>query len=216
MQTPFRGDNEIVPIGEFDMLIVDLDGTIADTELAHARSYELILSTLTGRDVHVGVEDIAGRSGLSIWADLTRRFNLGPLDCVRLSKLRRIVSHELIASGSPLLELNAQVMDLVVGFSGLRIVLTAQEKSSALRMLTLLGVSENFDEVITGGGSSSTKGKIEVIRSLASRESLALDRILWIEDASPELEAGREAGVRIALVRRSYNVDKFRFADWLL
>jgi beta-phosphoglucomutase-like phosphatase (HAD superfamily) len=74
----------------FKALVVDLDGTLIDTEPIHVRSYEIILSALTATNVVVEQSDIIGHQEPEIWRHCVALYGLSA-DAARLQDVRRYV-----------------------------------------------------------------------------------------------------------------------------
>jgi beta-phosphoglucomutase-like phosphatase (HAD superfamily) len=147
--------------------VVDLDGTLVDTEPLHRQSYELILGALLGRDVDVPYSEMVGRSGESIWRYLIRKHSLDQQP-TRLNQLRKVVLGGLLSANKP--RPIEAVVQAVRCFHGPKMLLTTQELSSAMLILVNVGLATTFDEIVstqTSGDSS----KMAAIRRFAQQRA---------------------------------------------
>jgi HAD superfamily hydrolase (TIGR01509 family) len=108
------------------------------------------------------------------------------------------------------------VIDVIQKFKGPRVVLTTQDAESANGILTIYELTSSFDDVVSAGGDDTRKSKVDSIRTLAKKHSVDLSDILWIEDASPEVHEGQNAGISVAIVRHPYNTTNVESADWII
>jgi phosphoglycolate phosphatase-like HAD superfamily hydrolase len=197
-----------------DLLVTDLDGTLVDTEPYHLQSYETILQAILGEPARVTYEEIIGKTGLQIWQELGSKY-LASVHPAELNKLRKIVLQGLFASSPPKQE--AAVLALVRQFQGPRLILTTQGQASATALVSDLGIDHLFDSVISvQSHSMGAKGKLAIIRSLATEQNIPLSRVAWIEDGAPEVAEAHAQGILVIIVKRAYNAINQSCADYLL
>lgn len=130
----------------FKLFVSDLDGTLVDSEPYHLRSYELILSTLTGLDISLSYSDIVGRQGREIWSMLATRYGVS-LDQLRLNRLRKVVLSGLYLMNPP--EVNKRLIEMLSQFNGPKLLITTQTLDSARRLARLVDVDGEFEMFIS-------------------------------------------------------------------
>jgi beta-phosphoglucomutase-like phosphatase (HAD superfamily) len=83
-------------------------------------------------------------------------------------------------------------------------------------LLDSLALGDRFDEVVSTQHARGQTTKLAEMKSLLARLRVLPQEVLWVEDASPEIPEIRALGVAVAIVRRPYNADKQRQANWVI
>ena len=102
------------------------------------------------------------------------------------------------------------VQEMLAGLQGLKSTATTKSSETARAVLTLFGLVSHFDHVQGTDGFPSKPNPDVVQRSI---DLFGIDpaEVLLIGDASPDMEAGRRAGVRTCAVTWGYgNVEHMR------
>jgi phosphoglycolate phosphatase len=89
-------------------------------------------------------------------------------------------------------------------------VLTNKPRAASVRILEGLGLLDHFVEVIGGDGRYPRKPDPSSLLALVDRYGAPKEGTLLIGDSRIDLETGRNAGVRVCLVRWGFG---FRFAE---
>jgi beta-phosphoglucomutase-like phosphatase (HAD superfamily) len=198
---------------DYRLLVVDLDGALVDTEPLHVRSYELILTALRGEPIRLNGAEIIGRREPDIWRGLSVVDN-PELDASCFQELRRYVFLGLCAEEPP--AKHERVWAIVAAFAGSRVLLTSQSAHLARWILRSLGAEETFEAILSTQTTGGPATKYSLIRRLLADHSISPNDLLWIEDASPEIDEVRALGVSVAVVRRDYNSDIQQLGDWII
>lgn len=194
------------PETDFEALIFDLDGTLADSMPAHFKAWckaleehgapsvfpEDVFYAMGGRPTRDIVEIINGEQGL----------HLDP-DGVALSKKRHFLEHldeiELIEEVSEFARDHRGQVPMAVASGGSREVV---EKT-----LQLLGISDWFDEVVTSNDVENGKPAPDIFLEAAERMEVAPENCVVFEDGRAGIEAAREAGMEVVVVPTHLHLD---------
>ena len=186
----------MVRAGRWDALLLDLDGTLAD-------SIELILQSFRHTmQVHLGVVPPD-----SVW--------LAGLGTPLREQLRAFArsEEELEAMAATYVEYQRSVHDEMVrvypgvtdmleavASAGLRLaVVTGKRREMAARTLRVCGLDRFFSVIITADDAVPGKPDAAPVRAAAAALGIArTDRILLAGDSPHDIAAGRAAGVRTA------------------
>lgn len=198
-------------LATFSLLVIDLDGTLVDSEPIHLESYALVISADGHRDVVVDAKDVIGYKEPEIWATLARHYDF-TVDATHLQARRQQALINLMAASPPPRE--PGVWELMDRFRGSRVLLTSQSPDMAQTLLRSLDAADWFDEVISTQRDGTTK--LSEMKMLLERRNVSARDVLWVEDASPEIPEIKQLGVSVAVVRRPYNARYQRFADWII
>ena len=195
-----------------DLLIFDLDGTIADTSPLHSRGfreafaryganvdYELIAGLTTA----AAVEKIAKDAQLELSADERAAMVLD-----KQTRVRRLIETEL----EPL----EGSVDFVRA-AGKRFTLslcTSASRATAELSLCRLGIGECFSSIFTADDISVGKPSPEVFLRSLERHRIGAERAIIFEDADSGLAAAAAAEIdAIRIVRRRAGP---REATWVI
>jgi pyrophosphatase PpaX len=180
----------------WDALLLDLDGTLAD-------SIELILRSFRHTmQVHLGVvpPDSAWLAGLGTpLREQLRAFARSEAQLEAMAatyvEYQRSMHDEMVRAYPGV----AEMLEAVAS-AGLRLaVVTGKRREMAARTLRVCGLDRFFPVVITA--EDATPGKPDAAPVRAAAEALGIsrsDRVLFAGDSPHDIAAGRAAGVRTA------------------
>jgi pyrophosphatase PpaX len=180
----------------WDALLLDLDGTLAD-------SIELILRSFRHTmQVHLGVvpPDSAWLAGLGTpLREQLRAFARSEAEVEAMAatyvEYQRSVHDEMVRA-------YPGVTDMLeaVASAGLRLaVVTGKRREMAARTLRVCGLDRFFPVVVTAEDAAPGKPDAAPVRAAAAALGTARsDRILFAGDSPHDIAAGRAAGVRTA------------------
>lgn len=187
------------PVGDYDGLIFDLDGTLVDSMPAHFEAWCKALATFKAAGVFQ--EDVfyamGGRPTKDIVIDLNDQYGLH-LDPVLVATAKReafmksldkiAIYEEVVAFA----QANRGKVPMAVATGGTRMV--------AEKTLQMVGLSDLFDEVVTSDDVTKGKPAPDIYLEAAKRIEVAPERCVAIEDAPPGIMSAQAAGMRVVVV----------------
>lgn len=180
-----------------DLFLFDFDGTVADTlQIAHG-----ILNQLASefRFRHLPPEELNHVRTLGT-RDFIRHLGISGWKVPRISKRGLRLLQERIADVRPIAGM-PEVLKELHG-RGHRIgILTSNSETNVLAFIARHQLPY-FHFVRT---SSKLFGKSREMRRILKNEGLSPERVLYIGDETRDIEASREAGLRVAAVGWGYN-----------
>lgn len=197
------------------LIVFDLDGTLVDSRRDLADSVNAMLVE-RGRPA-IPVDEVTGMVGegarLLVERALARSAQSSPPDSARpisvADALARFLTHydtRLLNHTRPYEGIPEWVAALAS--QATLAVLTNKPRAASVRILEGLGLLDYFVEVIGGDGPSPRKPDPSSLLALVDRYGAPKDDTLLIGDSRIDLETGRNAGVRVCLVRWGFG---FRF-----
>jgi len=212
-------------LGDFDAVMVDLDGTMVDTlgDFAEALNRMLVDLALPAVPANA-IEAMVGKGSEHLIRSVLAYVGVADVDARYEQAWERYQHHYLDINGQ-----YAKVYDGVqaglaqLQAAGLRMAcLTNKPLSFALPLLKAKGLDGFFSQVF--GGDSFPKKKPDPMPLLKTCEALGTDpaRALMLGDSSNDAQAARAAGCSVVLVSYGYNhgqpirnVDADGFVDQL-
>ena len=191
---------------EFDLVAVDFDGTLADTEPIHQDCYRKLCSLLAINEPNVDVSTL-GLQEDEIWQAMLgeRPANLDALRDVRAGLFLGTVYEQRT-------EPSENVVSFLDRLAGSKMVLwTAQRSRIVEPLLYSWGLADRFMELYTADRRSSGQSKLDTLREILT--GCDPDRILVVDDSPPILEAARQQQCRTAVVKRPYNAEAHAISD---
>lgn len=208
-----------------EAVIFDFDGVIVDTEPLHYASFQRTLEPLGLHftweeyvETYIGFDDRdAFRHAFS-----AKKMQLAPETLRSLIEQKAAVFNEVISSG---VVAYPGVVELIMSLSKGKIPLAIC--SGALRsdidpILTMLGISDVFDVIVTADNVAASKPDPECYllafqRLLsAGNNSFSKETTLAIEDTPAGISAAAGAGLKVCAVTNSYTADRLDQATFVV
>ena len=176
-------------------LLVDFDGTLADTEALNAEAYAAALAEAGVRVARAEIQERArGRS----WRDFLPEW-LPAERAAGVAARKREIYAETIAQAA----LNRDLVALLARARPDRAIalVTTAARATTERYLAAHGLAPLFDLVITGDDVARTKPDPEAYRLAGARLGCEPRECLVFEDSPVGLAAARAYGARVHRVR---------------
>ncbi len=205
-------------------VIFDFDGVIVDTEPLHYAAFQRILEPLGLHfswqeyvETFIGFDDRdAFRHAFS-----SKGMMLGHDDLLRLIEQKAAIFEEVIKSGvTPY----PGVLELIFHLSAHKTPLaicSGALKSDISPILTMLGISECFDVIVTAEDVAASKPDPECYqlafqRLLAAHDnSFSINATIAIEDTPAGISSAKAAGLIVCAVTNSYPADRLEQATFI-
>ena len=200
-------------------VIFDLDGTLVQTEVLKAQSYARAINELTANTVSEGevmtvFSKYVGLSRTEVVSGLGKEFkdqlteHIGSADSAVLNELiinRRLSIYRNMISDADLLSGHFCPYSLGlfhrVKEEGLKVVLaTMSHLPEAKRIVTIMGIYDQFDLVLTRDDVKEGKPDPEIYLLASQKLGLSKDECLVIEDSVNGIRAGLNAGMHVFAV----------------
>lgn len=215
--------------------VFDLDGTLVETEelkaLSYARAARELRPELREADVIGGFKDLVGLSRQEVAVGLMQRFGLEDAARARMEEfkadrpwqayvgIRLGIYEALLADSQLVLEhrypYNIALLRDVRREGYLTALATQSHREEAWRVLDILGLTEEFDVVLTREDVEHGKPDPEMHRLAARELDVEPDECLAIEDSPVGIEAALAAGMEAVAVTTELTSQKFRNTDIL-
>ncbi len=205
----------ILPQGDFEGYIFDLDGTLIDSMGMHFRAWRIALVD-NGAKLEVfrvnEFVDYGGRAAVDIVRALNKSYGLN-MDPEKVANEKREHYLDLLANQQlPLIEETVAIVrelkEKGIPFS----IGTGSALSGAQATLRSAGLDELFAgaPIVTPADVAPERGKPcpDIFLLCAERMGVAPERCIVFEDAKPGIDAAKAAGMAYALVK-STDLDKW-------
>jgi HAD superfamily hydrolase (TIGR01549 family) len=181
-------------------VIFDVDGTLLDSNDAHARAWVDALNEAGIDASYERVRPLIGMGGDKILSTLAG-IEENKDDAKRISERRiQILMEEYFpgvrafAGGRALLERLRR--------AGLKLAIASSAKKEELdALLDRAGVKDLIDVATSSGDVEKTKPDPDIIEAALKRLALPPDQVLMVGDTPYDVKAGSRAGVRVIAVR---------------
>ncbi|MHC4594401.1 MAG: HAD family hydrolase [Planctomycetota bacterium] len=196
-------------VENFDLLIFDMDGVLADTSACHRRAYGDLWRKIGIEGVQY--ETIAGRNTSEVVEEFTARLRPPAAQIhewifFKQSKAREYLSTEAIVYADTALCLAA------VARSGIRMALgTGASRNATNIVLSRLGIGHFFQTIVTAEDVKNGKPLPDIYLRVMELTSMNPAKTLIIEDSPAGLEAATESEAYVASVRRGKKIDHPKF-----
>jgi len=175
-------------------LLIDLDGTLADSLAAMRRVYGAFLERYGFAGTDGEFEELNGPSLREIIATLNDRHCLDGSHEELLGQYQGLVEKAYAQSVAP----RDGAAELLDASAGLKLVLvTSAPRCVAEGFLVSHGWSNRFDVIVAGDEVSASKPDPAIYRLALERVGLAPDEAIAIEDSDAGEASARGAGLRV-------------------
>jgi beta-phosphoglucomutase len=215
--------------------VFDLDGTLVETEKLKAISYARAATELCpGLDEHEVEAAFAGFVGLSrqeVAVGLMRRFGLEDAARARINefgvekpwqayvRIRLRIYEELLSDPRRVLSAryphNLALLSDVRRQDYLTALATQSHREEAMRVLEILGITDEFDVIATREDVEHGKPAPEMHLLVARELGVEAGECLAIEDSPAGIEAALAAGAQAIAVTTDLTRQQFRDSDVL-
>lgn len=215
--------------------VFDLDGTLVETEklkaLSYARAAEHLRPDLDEDEVVAAFEDFVGLSRQEVAVGLMRRFGLEEAARKRMQefgveepwrayvRIRLRIYESLLSDPERVLAVrypyNLALLSDVRRQGYPTALATQSHREEALRVLEILGITDQFDAIATREDVEHGKPDPEMHLLVARELGVEPGECLAIEDSPTGIEAALSAGTQAIAVTTDLTRKKFRDSDLL-
>ena len=182
-------------------VILDVDGTLVDSNDQHARSWVDATHEAGFEEVSfVHVRPLIGMGGDKVLPALTRLTKEDPAGARIAERSGEIFRATYLRDVRPfprvreLLErMLAQDLELVVA--------TSSKRENLDGLLRAAGVEDLIDEATTASDAKASKPEPDIVEAAVQRSGLRKDELVMLGDTPYDVDAATRAGVRIVALR---------------
>jgi len=182
---------------EFEALVLDMDGVLADTEPLHVKAWNQALSGVSARAVYDERSKLQGMASPDIARELIRAFDL-PFTVDELVERKRGIFRSFLGNG--LKPFPGLVEELAAWRRYPLAVATASPRLETGLMLGHMGLDGLFSAVVTNDDVSRPKPAPDCYLLAARRLAVTPDRCVVIEDSLHGIRAAVDAGTQVLAV----------------
>ena len=183
--------------------IFDVDGTLVDSHEAHFRAWS---ETLDGSGIEYGADDFRRDFGRrnpeiieAVW-NTSGRGDPDPVLVANLAEEKERRFRDLLAADFPEMT-GAAALLRGLDHAGWSVAIGSSAPSENVDLsLTMLGVEDVVDEVVSGDDVDRGKPEPDVFLEAARRLGLPPERCIVIEDAPSGVESAHRAGMRAVAI----------------
>jgi len=196
----------------FDLVVLDLDGTIAETRYAIAHALNRALADL-GRDA-LDVDTVLGFVGDGAPLLVARALAVGGREASAVEREAVLQSFVTAYDDAPLYrtELYPGVRETIEALRRHSVpcaVLTNKPGALARRVVGELGATELFETVLGGGDVPAKKPDPAALLELCARWDVEPSRALMVGDSAVDIDTARAAGTAAVGVLWGFRPDHF-------
>jgi len=186
--------------GQFKGVLLDIDGTLVDSNDANARCWmEALLAH--GLEInYIKLREAVGMGGDNL---LPKLANLDA-ESEQGHAISETRSQILMSKYMPDLKAFFQVKELLTRLhdDGLKLVVATSAKlDEAEALLKLTGARELIDEIATMEDAKNSKPDPDILHAALQKSGLSADEVVMLGDTPYDIEAAQKAGIRSIGVR---------------
>ena len=179
-----------------EVVILDIDGTLVDSNDAHARAW---VDALAEQDVHVPFEKVRsliGKGGDKLLPELTG-IEEDDAKGKKISERRaEIFKEHYLPRLRPFPEVRA-LMEKILA-RGLRLVVaTSAKKEEVDPLLRIAGIEDLIDKKTSSDDAENSKPDPDIVQAAVKRAKIKPDQALMLGDTPYDVESATRAGVAI-------------------
>lgn len=181
-------------------VLVDIDGTLIDSNDAHTRTWQAVLSRHGHPFAHDAVRPLIGKGGDKLLADLLG-IDGGSPQAATLGKERGGV---FLATELHGLQPTRGARDLLqkLRATGLRVVVaTAAQAEETQALLKQAGLEDLIDDVATSADAEDSKPDPDILQSALRKAGVRPSEAVMLGDTPYDIEAAAKAGVAAVVLR---------------
>ena len=181
-------------------VLLGIDGTLIDSNDAHARSYMEAFCTHGVEVNYIDLRKAIGMGGDNLFPSVANMEEDSP-EGKAISKTR---SELFKQKYQPTLRAFPQVKELLTRLhqDGIKLVVaTSAKPEEAKSFLELTGAADLIDTIATTEDAENSKPAPDIIQAALKKSGLAADSVVMLGDTPYDVEAARKAGVGIIGVR---------------
>lgn len=176
-------------------IIFDCDGCILDSEAIFLEAVRRYLNTFNIESSNDDLKFVVGKPMTTIAMDLLDKYHLN-LSVDEFIQGERVIFYEMMNSTalSPMPGLLDLIQRALVDNIALAIA-SSSPKNYVLNVTDQFGITDKFQEIITGEQVEHGKPYPDIYLLAASKLGIAKDELIIIEDSTNGIQAGISAGI---------------------
>ena len=176
-------------------IIFDCDGCILDSEAIFLEAVRRYLNTFNIESSNDDLKFVVGKPMTTIAMDLLDKYHLN-LSVDEFIQGERVIFYEMMNSTalSPMPGLLDLIQRALVDNIALAIA-SSSPKNYVLNVTNQFGITDKFQEIITGEQVEHGKPYPDIYLLAASKLAIAKDELIIIEDSTNGIQAGISAGI---------------------
>lgn len=187
------------PFAEVHAVVLDMDGTLLDTETVYKACTLDTLAMLGWPDQHALIHDMVGLSSAKCDALLLDRFG-AQFPLARYHELFRIGRAERMQAGITLKHGTLDLLNLLEKAQFPMAIATSSSRIAAEQHLTIAGIRHRFETVVTVDDVASAKPDPGVYLRAATLLGVAPQHCIAVEDSPAGVLAASRAGMSTYMV----------------
>lgn len=179
---------------KLDAVLLDMDGTLLDTERVYLASLTSTLTTFGYHDADELCHAMIGIPGAECEAMLLTRYGEGfPL--AEINKAYAMKRDEMFEAGLPLKTGTLALLDALRDAGWPMAIVTSSSRRTADQHLSLAGIRDRFTTVITRDDVARGKPSPDLYLLAAATLGVTPAACVAVEDSTPGIDSAHSAGV---------------------
>ncbi|MBV8490839.1 MAG: HAD family hydrolase [Candidatus Eremiobacteraeota bacterium] len=182
-------------------MLIDVDGTLLDSNEAHARTWARVLHEHGYRTPIGEIRRMIGMGGDRILRHVDPSLDEDTEPGKTISRKRLLLfMNEYVTQLKP--TPGARALLLRLGEMGIkRVVATSAKKDELHALLASAGVADQIDVAVTADEAAQSKPAKDIVENALARAGAAANEAIYLGDTPYDVEAARGAGVACIAVR---------------
>lgn len=181
-------------------VLLDIDGTLVDSNDAHAHAWVAALADSGRRVQFVRVRPLMGMGSGKVLPALTGLDAESPEGLAITSKRRDIFQREYVPQLQPTRGA-ARLLEWLRDEGLALVVATSAEPDEARDLLRIAGAIKLVDATSSSGDADRSKPDLDVVSAALGKAGCRADEAILIGDTPYDIEAGARAGVAVIALR---------------